>query len=118
MLTVEVGRSMPAGQVKAVLRRLFAERQPPGYIRSDNGPEFIAHELTGWLTERGVQTHHIAPRSPWQNAYGEKLQRGAAAGVPEPGVVPWRPRCEGEDRAVAAEVQSRAAAQRVGVPNA
>jgi transposase InsO family protein len=73
MLTVEVGRSMPAGQVKAVLRRLFAERQPPGYIRSDNGPEFIAHELTGWLTERGVQTHHIAPGSPWQNAYGESF---------------------------------------------
>lgn len=72
-LAVEVGRSMPAGQVKAVLRELFEERQPPGYIRSDNGPEFIAHELTGWLTEQGVQTHHIAPGSPWQNAYGESF---------------------------------------------
>ncbi|MDD3494027.1 MAG: IS3 family transposase [Candidatus Thermoplasmatota archaeon] len=72
-LALEVGRSMPAGQVKAVLRELFAQRQPPGYIRSDNGPEFIAHELTGWLTEQGVQTHHIAPGSPWQNEYGESF---------------------------------------------
>jgi len=64
---------MPAGQVKAVLRELFTQRQPSGYLRSDNGPEFIAHELTGWLTEQGVQTHHIAPGSPWQNAYGESF---------------------------------------------
>ncbi|MBC7093303.1 IS3 family transposase [Candidatus Bipolaricaulota bacterium] len=70
-LAVEVGSSMPAGQVKAVLADLFEGRGLPGYLRSDNGPEFIAHELTEWLTERGVQTHHIAPGSPWQNAYGE-----------------------------------------------
>ncbi len=43
---------------------------PSAYLRSDNA-EFIAHELTGWLTKQGVQTHHIAPGSPWQNAYGE-----------------------------------------------
>ena len=44
-LTVEVGRSMPSGQVKAALARLFAERNPPEYLRSDNGPEFVAGEL-------------------------------------------------------------------------
>jgi len=72
-LAVEVGRSLPSGQVKAALARLFAERGLPEYIRSDNGPEFIARELTGWLTEQGVQTHPIAPGSPWQNAYGESF---------------------------------------------
>lgn len=72
-LTVEVGRSMPSGQVKAALAQLFAERDPPEYIRSDNGPEFIAGELMEWLTEKGVRTHHIAPGSPWQNAYGESF---------------------------------------------
>ncbi|MCR4392700.1 MAG: integrase core domain-containing protein, partial [Candidatus Acetothermia bacterium] len=66
-------RSMPSGQVKAALARLFAERDPPEYIRSDNGPEFIAGELMEWLTEKGVRTHHIAPGSPWQNAYGESF---------------------------------------------
>ncbi len=72
-LAVEAGRSMPARQVKAALAWLFAERRPPEYLRSDNGPEFIAHELMGWLTEKGVRTHHIAPGSPWQNAYGESF---------------------------------------------
>ena len=70
-LTGEVGRSMPSGQVKAALARLFAERNSPEYLRSGNGPEFIADELMEWLTEKGVRTHHIAPGSPWQNAYGE-----------------------------------------------
>lgn len=72
-LAVDVARSMPAREVKAVLGELFRERQPPEYLRSDNGPEFIARDLTGWLTEQGVQTHHIAPGSPWQNAYGKSF---------------------------------------------
>jgi len=61
---VEVGRSMPSEQVKAVLAALFAERGLPEYIRSDNRPEFIAHELGDWLTEMGVRTHPIAPERP------------------------------------------------------
>jgi len=72
-LAVAVGRSMPARQVKAVLAELFRDRRPPEYLRSDNGPEFIAHELTDWLKEKGVATHHIKPGSPWQNAYGESF---------------------------------------------
>lgn len=72
-LAVAVGRSMPAQEVKAVLAELFSERRPPEYLRSDNGPEFIARELVEWLTVKGVQTHHIEPGSPWQNAYGESF---------------------------------------------
>ena len=79
-LAVEVGRSMPSGQVKAVLRQLSAERGPPGYIRSDNaaggcplrmyyGPEFIAHELTDWLKEKRVATQTRDPcRTPTERA--------------------------------------------------
>ncbi len=72
-IAVEVGRNMPAKRVKEVLVGLFAERGAPEYVRSDNGPEFIAHELTEWLMEEGVKTHHIDPGSPWQNAYGESF---------------------------------------------
>lgn len=72
-LAVEVGTSLPARKVKAVLAQLFTQRRPPEYLRSDNGPEFIAQELMDWLTEKGVRTHHIEPGSPWQNAYGESF---------------------------------------------
>jgi putative transposase len=72
-LAVEVGRSMQAKRVKEILVGLFGERGSPEYLRSDNGPELIATELTGWLVGEGVKTHHIDPGSPWQNAYGESF---------------------------------------------
>jgi len=39
----------------------------------DNGPEFVACELTEWLEELGAATFHIEPGKPWQNGYGESL---------------------------------------------
>jgi putative transposase len=72
-LTVATERSMPAEQVIEVLKVLFSKRGAPEYLRSDNGPELIATKLVEWLGQRGVQTHHIDPGSPWQNAYGESF---------------------------------------------
>ena len=72
-LDVAVNTSMPATQVKEVMKELFRDVGPPEYLRSDNGPELVAKELTEWLLEEGVTTHHIAPGSPWQNAYGESF---------------------------------------------
>jgi len=72
-LAVAAGRSMPADRVIEVLKALFSKRNAPEYVRSDNGPEFVAAKLVEWLGERGVQTHHIDPGSPWQNAYGESF---------------------------------------------
>ncbi len=36
----------------------------PEYIRSDNGPEFVANELRKWLGGIGVKTTHIELGSP------------------------------------------------------
>lgn len=72
-LAIEVDRSLPANRVIEVLERVIAERGAPEYLRSDNGPEFIAQELSNWLQGREVETHHIDPGSPWQNAYGESF---------------------------------------------
>ena len=72
-LIVAAGRSMPAERVIEVLEVLFSERGAPEYLRSDNGPELVAVKLVEWLSKRGVQTHHIDPGSPWQNAYGESF---------------------------------------------
>ena len=70
---VAVGRRMPAREVIRVLGGLFHPYGTPQYLRSDNGPEFIAWAIRSWLQEQGVQTHYIDPGSPWQNAYGESF---------------------------------------------
>jgi len=48
-------------------------RGAPKFIRSDNGPEFIADAIRRWLREAGVQALYIAPGSPWENAYCESF---------------------------------------------
>jgi transposase InsO family protein len=70
---IEVARSMPAGDVISVLDYLFMVRGVPKLIRSDNGSEFIAHSITRWLYDQGVETIHIAPGSPWENGYIESF---------------------------------------------
>jgi len=72
-LALEVERRMPAKAVIAVLKRPFAEHCLPAYLRSDNGPEFVAKAIKTWLTKQGVNTHYIDPGSPWRNAFGESF---------------------------------------------
>lgn len=72
-LAIRVARSFRSADVIRVLAQVFAEYGPPAFIRSDNGPEFIALALCAWLRQQGIQTHHIDPGSPWQNPYGESF---------------------------------------------
>jgi transposase InsO family protein len=72
-LTLDVARSITAQDVIRTLGRLFAERGAPRFLRSDNGPEFIAQALRAWLPRCGVQTLYIAPGAPWENAYSESF---------------------------------------------
>lgn len=72
-LALEVQRHMEAQDVIAVLEYLFAVRGVPTYLRSDNGPEFVAAGIQAWLTNRGTGTLFIAPGSPWENAYIESF---------------------------------------------
>jgi putative transposase len=70
-LALEVARSITAEDVVDTLDRLFTERGEPAYIRSDNGPEFIAGAIRRWLAISGVKTLYIEPGAPWENAYSE-----------------------------------------------
>lgn len=72
-LTIDVERSIRAKDVIAILEYLFAIRGAPAYIRSDNGPEFIADAIKRWLSDSGVGTLYIEPGSPWENAYSESF---------------------------------------------
>ena len=70
-LTIEVERHLKAEDVVSTLEYLFEVRGEPEFIRSDNGPEFIAEAVRSWLAGRGAKTLYIAPGSPWENAYSE-----------------------------------------------
>jgi putative transposase len=48
-LAIYYAWSMTAGEVIHVLQQLVAQRGAPGYVKSDNGPEFIAQQVTTWL---------------------------------------------------------------------
>lgn len=70
---IEVGRSIRAKDVIAVLEYLFMVRGAPKYIRSDNGPEFIADAIKKWLKKKHVETLYVEPGSPWENGYIESF---------------------------------------------
>jgi len=48
-------------------------RGVPGYVRSDNGPEFTARAVRDWLGRLGARTLFIEPGSPWENGYCESF---------------------------------------------
>lgn len=56
---IELDRRITAAGVIRVLQRLFATHGVPEFIRSDNGPEFIANRIQAWLQEAGVTTQYI-----------------------------------------------------------
>jgi putative transposase len=72
-LTIEVATTIRATRVVAILHRVFQQQGAPAYLRSDNGPEFVAQAVQRWLKAQQVQTAYIEPGSPWQNAYGESF---------------------------------------------
>lgn len=72
-LAIRVSRKLKAHDVIDVLSDLFSLRGVPGYIRSDNGSEFIAKVVRDWVTAVGSQTIYIEPGSPWENGYCESF---------------------------------------------
>ena len=72
-LTIHGARQIRAEEVIGVMEGLMRERGTPGHLRSDNGPEFIARALRGWLARQGVQTPDITLGSPWENPYCESF---------------------------------------------
>jgi hypothetical protein len=72
-LAVRVERRPRATDVVDVLAGLFLLRGVPGHVRSDNGPEFVAKAVQGWITAVGAKTAYIAPGSPWENGYVESF---------------------------------------------
>ena len=72
-LAIEVATSLPARRVLAVLEQLVVTHGVPQFVRSDNGPEFIALVVRTWLAQHQMRTLYIDPGRPWQNGYGESF---------------------------------------------
>src|SRR5271155_2909599 len=72
-LALPVARRLNSDDVLATLTELFVEHGPPAFIRSDNGGEFTAGVVRGWLKRIQVKTLYIEPGSPWENGYNESF---------------------------------------------
>ena len=72
-LAIRVRRKLSSIDVIDVLTDLFLLRGVPAYIRSDNGPEFVAEAVRRWIAAVGSRTAFIEPGSPWENGYIESF---------------------------------------------
>ena len=72
-LKIRIDRQLKATDVIYELSELFIERGVPDHLRSDNGSEFTAALICGWLQRLGVKTLFIEPGSPWENGYIESF---------------------------------------------
>ncbi|MCI2395072.1 IS3 family transposase [Aliiroseovarius sediminis] len=72
-LAIRVKRKLNSAEVIDALTDLFILRGVPAYIRSDNGPEFIAEAVRDWIRAVGAKTAYIEPGSPWENGYCESF---------------------------------------------
>jgi putative transposase len=66
-------RALKAQDVLEWLGKAIEAHGAPKYLRSDNGPEFIAREVQRWLAEHEIKTLYIDPGSPWQNGFVESF---------------------------------------------
>lgn len=73
----DVGRSITADDVVAVLDDAYAVRGAPWFVRCDNGPEFVAVAIRDWCRFMGTGTAYIEPGSPWQNPWVESFNSRA-----------------------------------------
>jgi transposase InsO family protein len=72
-LAILVKRHITSQDVIDQLFELIIFKGIPEHIRSDNGPEFTAKAVRGWLNRLGVKTLFIEPGSPWENGYIESF---------------------------------------------
>ena len=69
---IRVDRKLNSTDVVDALTDLFILRGRR-FIRSDNGPEFIAEKVQDWIGAVGARTAFIEPGSPWENGYCESF---------------------------------------------
>jgi putative transposase len=72
-LAIDVAGGIRSGRVIEVLTQLVSVHGAPRYLRSDNGPEFVARAILQWLRTAQIETAFIDPGKPWQNGADESF---------------------------------------------
>jgi putative transposase len=72
-LAIDVDGRIRSARVIEVLSRLVSMRGAPGFLRSDNGPEFVSKALLSWIVAQSINTALIEPGKPWQNGVVESF---------------------------------------------
>ena len=72
-LGILAARSITAGEVIGFLEVQMLKRGHPENVRSDNGPEFVAHALQSWMEKQAIRTRYIELGSPWENGHVESF---------------------------------------------
>lgn len=72
-LAIDVAGGIRSARVIEVLTQLVSVHGAPRYMRSDNGPEFVARAVLRWLQGAQIETAFIDPGKPWQNGTDESF---------------------------------------------
>ena len=72
-MAIKVDRKLNSINEIDALTDLFILRGAPAFIRSDNGPEFVAQSVRDLIAAVGTKTAYIEPGSPWENGYCESF---------------------------------------------
>lgn len=108
-LAIDVAGGIWSGRVIEVLGQLVRVHGGPRYLRSDNGPEFVATAILRWLADARIDTSLIDQasrgRMPPTNRSTESFRMSR-----QPAMVSQPRRCQGGYRAVASPLQRSAAA--------
>lgn len=67
--------SFPSLRVIRTLDKKAEDVGYPKYLRTDNGPEFIAKEYKEWAKAKGITLVYAEPGKPMQNGYVERFNR-------------------------------------------
>ena len=90
----------------------MGERGVPQFIRSDNGPEFIAKEVQSWLAEMGIGMIYIDLGGPWQNGHVESFHNR----LRDEYLILKRPGNSSDHRRMAIILQSNPSPQQIVLP--
>jgi len=72
-LAIRVKCKLNSTDVIDALSDLFILRGVPAFVRSDNGPEFVAKIVRDWINAVGAKMAYIVPGSAWENGYCESF---------------------------------------------
>lgn len=77
---LRVARSFPSRRVIDCLEELLLTTgRKPEWLRSDNGPEFVAKQVRARLADAKVGAAYITPGRPWENGHVESFHASLRA---------------------------------------